>query len=118
MLNMAEFPDLTGYDLDHQVLSTGSRIIILWFSKIERETECWKQIQVTLVGARLNAANLEIFDGFPRMNSCVIYEMPAPRGTIMRLDIHFDAGEISFEFDKFGYSEYSRKINIIRGSEL
>ena len=46
-----DFPDLSGYGLESHIYSA-ARLVVLWFSKVDRQLELWRQIQVTLVNAR------------------------------------------------------------------
>lgn len=109
------FPDLHGYELDSQLYSA-ARLVVLWFSKIERELGLWRQIQVTLVGARLNAANFELERGFPALRSCEISERPTPKGNRKVFLITFVKGQISFECEDIAYAEFSRKIRSLPDS--
>lgn len=110
-------PDLRGYDLESQICSTASRLVVLWFSKLEHEAERWRQIQVTLIGARLSMANLKIVHGFPPLRSCEISERPTAHGNRIQFSIYFEEGEISFECENMVFSEYARNIKFVRGAE-
>src|SRR5579862_267043 len=109
-------PNLRGYELENQIYSAMSRVIVLWFSKIERDAEEWKQIQITLIGARLETANLEIIQGFPPLKSCETSEKQTQQGKRIQFAIYFDKGVMSFECENIACSEYSRKIRVLRSS--
>lgn len=111
-------PDFRGYNLDSQIYSTASRLIVLWFSKMDYELERWRQIQVTLVNARLSMANMEIARGFPPLRSCELSRKPTAKGNRKLFAIHFDSGEISFECEEITCSEFSRKVRVLRESGL
>jgi hypothetical protein len=110
-------PDLRGYELERQICSTANRIIVLWFSKLDPEAGLWRQIQVSLVSARLSMASVEIAEGFPPLRSYKVAEKSTPRGDRIELSLYFDAGELSFECETATCSEYARKITSIRSSE-
>lgn len=49
---MTDTPELSGFEMAAQIESTVDRLVILWFSKIDRDRSLWIQAQVTLVDAR------------------------------------------------------------------
>jgi hypothetical protein len=110
-------PDFSGYELESHIYSSFSRIVVLWFGKIEPETESWRQIQVTLVNSRLRFANVEIAQSFPPMRSCEVFEIEGTQGKKLIFQIAFNAGEVSFECEDITYNQYSRRIRIIRNAE-
>ena len=112
-----ELPDLRGYELESHIYSAPGRLVIVWFSKIEQEAECWRQIQVTLVGAKLSMVNLEIAQCFPPLSSYKISEKSTAQGSRVEFEIIFDKGEICFECEDITYSEFSRKIRTLQGSK-
>ncbi len=107
-------PDFRGFLLEGQIHAAGTRIIILWFSNIDHELESWRQIQVTLVGARLTAASVEIGTFFPPLRSCEISEKATPRGNRTQIAMTFDQGEMSFECEELVWSEFSRQVRFVR----
>jgi hypothetical protein len=107
------FPDLRGYELENHIHTTVPRLVIIWFGKIEREAERWRQVQVTLIGARLNMADVEIVHGFPPLRSVDVSEMNTAGGKRIQIQLCFDGGEIAFECENFTYSEFSHKIQVL-----
>ncbi len=103
-------PDFRGFELEPQINATGGRIVILWFSKTDRERQLWQQNQVTLVSARLAMADVKIGEFFPPLRSCEISKKPGPRGELTQVSIAFDDGSLVFECDEAVCSEFSRKV--------
>jgi hypothetical protein len=60
-------PDLGGFEMATQIESTVDGRVILWFFRIDRDRGLWIQVQVTLVGASLKRANLEILQAMPKI---------------------------------------------------
>jgi hypothetical protein len=109
-----DIPNLSGYELESHICWTPIRLAILWFSKIERETQSWRQVQVTLVGARLSTASVEIMESFPHLISCEISDTQAAQVNRKQLQLRFDQGEMSFECEEVAYSVFSRQIRHIQ----
>jgi hypothetical protein len=86
----------------------------LWFSKTERERQSWQQVQVTLVGARLSMANVEIVGGFPPLRSYEISEKVTEHGNRIQFELRFDKGDMSFECEAVAHSVFSRKILFVK----
>jgi len=107
-----DFPDLSGYGLESHIYSA-ARLVVLWFSKVDRQLELWRQIQVTLVNARLSMANVEIVGGFPTLKSCRASKKPIPGTYRTELLICFDKGELAFECEAITFTELSRKIRFL-----
>ena len=107
-----DLQELRGYQLDNQIYWARGRLVIIWLSKIDRESQQWRQIQLTLVGAKLNEANVVIDQGFPPLISCEISEKSTVDGNRKQFTIHLDGGEISFQCEDIAYTEYSRRIRI------
>jgi hypothetical protein len=110
------FPDLHGYELENQIHSTTSRLIVLWFSRIDYATERWNQIQVTLVGARLTMLTLNATSSFPSFKSFTLSENLTERGKTMIFVIYFDEGQMAFKCEDLSSVEYARKLRIIRSA--
>ncbi|MBM3650821.1 MAG: hypothetical protein FJX11_23850 [Alphaproteobacteria bacterium] len=92
-----------------RIVSTADRLVILWFSKMDRDRGLWTQIQVTLVGARLKRANLEILDTLPQLRSYDIKVISSePPRREFKLD--FEPGSLCYECDDIVHSKFSRKI--------
>jgi hypothetical protein len=82
-----ELPDLRDYGLESEITSTTGRLVTLSFSKIEPEAERWRQMRLTLVGARLSMASLEIVQGFPPLRSCEASEKTTAHGRRIQLSL-------------------------------
>lgn len=117
MVFPVSLPDFRGYDMESQVYSSISRLVVLWFSKIDRKAESWKQIQVTLVNAQLSMANVEIVQSLPPLRSCEATEIETEKGKKISFKVRFDAGELSFECEDIACTEFSRKISVARSAE-
>lgn len=113
-MNGMNVPDFHGFQLEGRIYTGGTRLTILWFSRIDHELESWRQIQVTLVGARLVMADVKIGENFPPLVACVVAKMPTPRGERIQLAMSFERGQISFECDDMMCSEFSRKVRFLR----
>jgi hypothetical protein len=105
-------PDLSGYELESHIHSA-NRLVVLWFSKTDRQLELWRQIQVTLVNAQLSMANVEIVGSFPTLKYCRISEKPTQGGHRSELLICFDKGMLAFECEAITFTELSRKIRFL-----
>lgn len=106
---MTDTPDLSGFELETRIESTVDRLVILWFSKMDRRRSLWIQAQVTLVGARLKQANLEILGTMPRLRSCEARTSSAdPRMKDFKLD--FEPGSLCYECEDIVCSEFTRSI--------
>ena len=103
-------PDFRGFELEPHIDATGGRITILRFSRTDRELQSWRQIQLTLVSARLAMADVKIGECFPPLRSCDISKKPTPRGEVTKVAITFDEGSLVYECDEAVCSEFSRKI--------
>ena len=110
-------PDFRGFELEPHIDAAGGRITILRFSKSDRELHLWRQIQVTLVGARLAMADVKIGEFFPPLRSCDISKKPTPRGELTQLAINFEEGSLVYECDEAVCSEFSRKVRFSRESD-
>jgi hypothetical protein len=108
-----DLPDLRGYELDSHICWTPTRLAILWFSKTELEAQLWQQVQVTLVGARLSMASVEIVGGFPALKSYEVSERKTAQGNRLQFELRFDRGEMSFECESIAYSVFSREIRFV-----
>jgi hypothetical protein len=94
-----------------QIESTVDRLVILWFSKIDRGRSLWIQVQVTLVNAQLKQASLEILHAMPKLRSCEIRTVGTdPQRKEFKLD--FKPGSLSYECDDIVCSEFTRRIHI------
>jgi hypothetical protein len=100
-------PNFRGYQLESQMYSATTRLVVLWLSKIEEDR--WRQIQLTLISARLSFADVEIVQGFPTLRSCEITQEPAASGG-RRLALNFAKGKMVFECEDIAYAEFSRKL--------
>lgn len=105
--------DLDGYHFDSRIFWSTNRLILLWFSKVEREDQRWTQVQVTLVGARLLIANLEVEQCFPPMTSYEVTRKSSVQGSTTTLLLSFGASELRFECEQLVFSKYSRKIRVL-----
>lgn len=109
-------PDFHGFELENHIYSGGARVIILWFSRIDHELESWRQIQVTLVGARLVLADVKIERDFPALLACAASKESTPQGDRIKLEMSFERGAMRFECDDMTCSEFSRKVRFFRES--
>lgn len=103
-------PDFTGFYFDGEIQSVEERLTLLWFSKIDRELETWRQIQLTLVCAQLIAADVEINPGFPPFKSCDFSKKSTLHGDRTLIVLSFDKGQISFQCEDIICTEFHRKI--------
>jgi hypothetical protein len=115
---MIDFPDIRGFEMANHIESTVDRLIILWFSQVHRDIKLWKQVQVTLVNARLKIANITITDFIPKMKSYEIIEGSFRNEKNIQFNIKFDDGILCFECEDIVYSEYSRKIYVVHGNTI
>lgn len=98
-----------------QIESTADRLVILWFSKIDRSRSRWIQVQVTLVNARLKQANLEILLAMPKLRSC---EVRTSDGNAKEFRSTFEPGSLCYECEDIVWSEFTRALHVApEGSE-
>lgn len=107
-------PDLSGFQFEGKIHSIGTRLVILWFSRLDRKPGVWRQVQLTLVGSRLISANVEIGSSFPPIVSCVISQKQTPNGDRTVISIAFEAGNLDFECEQLICSEFFRNIRVAR----
>jgi hypothetical protein len=103
-------PDFRGFEMEPHIDAVGGRITILQFSRTDRELQLWRQIQVTLVSARLVMADVKIGEFFPPLRSCDISKKPSPRGELTQVAISFESGSLVYECDEAVCCEFSRKV--------
>ena len=108
---LTDTPELSGFEMATQIESTVDRLVILWFSKIDRSRNLWIQAQVTLVNARLKQANLEIVYAMPKLRSCEIRTVGADRQS-KEFKLDFEPGSLCYECDDIVWSEFKRRIHI------
>ena len=94
-----------------QIESTVDRRVILWFTRIDRECGLWIQVQVTLVGASLKRANVEIFQAMPKLRSCTQRTVSTdPQRMEFKLD--FESGTLCYECEDVFCSAFTSKIHM------
>lgn len=103
-------PDFRGFELAPRIDAVGGRIVMLWFAKADREHQVYRQIQVTLVTARLAMADVKIGEFFPPLRSCEISKKPGPRGELTQFAMVFDDGSLVFECEEVVCTEFSQKV--------
>lgn len=108
-----DLPDFRGYELENHIYSAASRMVLMWFSRIDREAELWRQIQVTLVNAQLKAATFENVQGFPPLKRCEA-SPNSDKANNWVFTVLFDAGAISFECEDITWSQFARKVRFAR----
>jgi hypothetical protein len=102
-------PDLGGLEMATQIESTVDGRVILWFSRMDRDRGLWIQVQVTLVGASLKQANLEILQAMPKLRSCTQRTVSTdPQRMAFRLD--FEPGTLCYECEDVVCSEFTRNV--------
>ncbi len=103
-----DLPDLLGYELSNRICTLLGGPIIIWLSKADRQAERLHQVQLTLVGAKLSMANLEIAGCFPPLQTCRISGAQDDRKK--KLHLRFEEGELCFEFEHLSFSKFSRRL--------
>ena len=104
-------PDLGGFEMETHIESTVDRLVILWFSRTDRDRGLWIQVQVTLVGASLKQANLEILQAMPKLRSWTQRIVSAdPQRMEFKLD--FEPGVLCYECEDVVCSEFTRKVYV------
>lgn len=81
---------------------------------MDRKLRSWCQVQLTLIGAKLIIADVEIGENFPPMVSCAMSEKLTPQGNRTQVLIAFGAGKLGFECEQLVCNEFSRQIQIAR----
>lgn len=107
---MTDTPELAGFEMAAQIESTVDRLVILWFSKIDRGRGLWIQAQATLVDARLKQANLEILHAMPKLRSCEMRTVSTdPQRKEFKLN--FEPGSLCYECEDIAWSQFTRRIH-------
>jgi hypothetical protein len=108
---LTEMPDLGGFEMATQIESTVDGRVILWFFRIDRDRGLWIQVQVTLVGASLKRANLEILQAMPKLRSWTqrIVNTDPQR---MEFKLDFEPGTLCYECEDVVCSEFTRKVHM------
>lgn len=108
-----DLPDFRGYELENHIYSAASRVVLMWFSRIDREAKLWRQIQLTLVNAGLKMATFENMQGFPPLKRCEVSPSPGKVDNWV-FTVFFDAGSISFDCEDITWSQLARKVRFAR----
>jgi hypothetical protein len=104
-------PDLGGFEMATQIESTVDGRVILWFFRIDRDRSLWIQVQVTLVGASLKRASLEILQAMPKLRSCT-QRIVSTDPQRMEFKLDFEPGTLCYECEDVVCSEFTRKVHM------